>query len=228
MAKDKNSFVLYKDLLHTIEKMPAESAGELFLTILQYVNDLDPNPENLIVNISFEPIRRQLKRDLKKWQKSKKARSDAGKKGMKTRWGADSSGITKDNKAYQTITNDNNVINPITNITVSGSVNGNVNDNVTVIYDAEAEILKNPIWLEKMGVKHHRSLSEVTEILHTYHLYLEEKEQYPRGKKACFSGFEKWLINEKKFNNGSKTNSVSNRHAGAAQLIAIMRKDAGE
>ncbi len=67
MAENKKSFILYCDLIHTIEKMPPEKAGELFVHILKYVNDLEPVTEDLIVNLTFEPIKQQLKRDLKKW-----------------------------------------------------------------------------------------------------------------------------------------------------------------
>ena len=43
MAKDKKSFVLYVDLLHTVEKLTDEEAGRLFKHILEYVNDKDPS-----------------------------------------------------------------------------------------------------------------------------------------------------------------------------------------
>ena len=50
MAENKKSFILYCDLIHTIEKMPNEKAGELFKHILMYVND--KNPETTIqINI---------------------------------------------------------------------------------------------------------------------------------------------------------------------------------
>jgi len=49
MATDKKSFILYCDLIHTIEKMPADKAGELFKHILRYVNDLNPETDDLIV-----------------------------------------------------------------------------------------------------------------------------------------------------------------------------------
>jgi hypothetical protein len=45
MAKNKKSFVLYCDLIHTIEKLSNEQAGELFKHILRYVNDKDPEPK---------------------------------------------------------------------------------------------------------------------------------------------------------------------------------------
>jgi len=42
MAEDKKGFLLYADLIHTIEKMPNDKAGLLFKRILNYVNDLNP------------------------------------------------------------------------------------------------------------------------------------------------------------------------------------------
>lgn len=67
MAKDKKSFLLYADLIHTVDKLPNDKAGELFKHILNYVNDKDPISDDLIINISFEPIKQQLKRDLLKY-----------------------------------------------------------------------------------------------------------------------------------------------------------------
>lgn len=79
MAENKKGFILYADLIHTIEKMPIEKAGELFLHILNYVNDKNPVSEDLIINLTFEPIKQQLKRDLKHWESIRIKRSDAGK-----------------------------------------------------------------------------------------------------------------------------------------------------
>lgn len=68
MAENKKSFLLYCDLIHTIEQMPKDLAGELFLHILKYVNDKSPESENLIINLTFEPIKQSLKRDLIKYE----------------------------------------------------------------------------------------------------------------------------------------------------------------
>ena len=63
MATDKKSFLLYSDIIHTVELMPVEKAGELFKTILRYVNDMNPTVDDLLVALVFEPIKQQLKRD---------------------------------------------------------------------------------------------------------------------------------------------------------------------
>ena len=68
MAKDKKGFILYCDVIHTVEKLTDEQAGKLFKHILKYVNDQDPTPEDIITEIAFEPIKQSLKRDLQKYE----------------------------------------------------------------------------------------------------------------------------------------------------------------
>jgi len=132
MAENKKSFVLYCDLIHTIDKLPDEVAGKLFKLIIDYVNDKNPDPKDMLLSVAFGPIKRQLKRDLKDWEHKKQKRSEAGKKGMQSRWNKNKS-ITKDNNV---ITNDNGVINDIAKITVTDTVTDtvtvNVNDTVTI------------------------------------------------------------------------------------------------
>ena len=71
MAENKKSFLLYCDLIHTVKQMPKEKAGELFMHILEYVNDLEPNTDDLIIQLTFEPIRQSLKRDLEKYERTR-------------------------------------------------------------------------------------------------------------------------------------------------------------
>ena len=101
MADNKKSFLLYCDLLHTVKKLNDEQAGKLFKHVLEYVNDLNPETEDIITDLCFEPIKQSLKRDLRKYESTCKKRSEAGKKGMAKRWAKDN----KDNKCYKPITN---------------------------------------------------------------------------------------------------------------------------
>lgn len=89
MPEIKKGFILYKDLKYTLDKIPNEQAGLLFKHILNYVNGLDPKTEDLIVEISFEPIKQQLKRDLNIWEDKVEARSLSGKEGNLKRWSKD-------------------------------------------------------------------------------------------------------------------------------------------
>lgn len=95
MAKDKNSFVLYCDLIHTVRKLRKEDAGDLFLHILEYVNDNNPTTENPIVDIAFEPIKQSLKRDLKKYEERAERSRENGKKGGRPKKPKKPSGLIK-------------------------------------------------------------------------------------------------------------------------------------
>ena len=84
MAENKKSFVLYADILPSIELLKDHEAGKLFKHILKYVNDEYPkdkqDPDNKMLNLAWQPIKKNLKADLKKWEQHKILRSEAGKK----------------------------------------------------------------------------------------------------------------------------------------------------
>lgn len=85
MAENKKSCIIYADLIHTVRKLPEDKAGKLFMTILAYINDENPVVEDLAVDLVFEPIKQQLKRDLLKWEKTKDRLSGAGKASAEAR-----------------------------------------------------------------------------------------------------------------------------------------------
>lgn len=68
MAKEKKSFILYSDLIHSVDLLTNEQSGKLFKHILEYVNDMNPETDELVIKLAFEPIKQSLKRDLKKFQ----------------------------------------------------------------------------------------------------------------------------------------------------------------
>lgn len=86
MAENKNSFLLYCDLIHTVKKLSDQKAGELFKHILKYVNDENPETNDQIIDLCFEPIKQSLKRDLRKYELIREKKREAGKKGAKKRW----------------------------------------------------------------------------------------------------------------------------------------------
>jgi hypothetical protein len=67
MAENKKSFNLYCDIIHTVQKLTDDQAGKLFKHILLYVTDKDPIPNDIVTEISFEPIKQSLKKDLIKY-----------------------------------------------------------------------------------------------------------------------------------------------------------------
>ena len=110
--KNKKGFILYADINTTVNKLSDEYAGKLFKHILSYVNDEEPTTSDMLLEIAFEPIKQQLKRDLDRWQNTKTKRADAGRLG----------GLAKATNAKQKV--------------AKLAVNVNVNDNVINIYRA--------------------------------------------------------------------------------------------
>lgn len=99
-----------------------EQCGILFKAIFEYVDTGNiPEIEDLAVKLMFSVFKAQINREAEKWKETCRKRSEAGKKGMATRWGDN-----KNNKVKQNITSDNKTKQTITNITD----NDNDNDNI--------------------------------------------------------------------------------------------------
>ena len=139
MAQDKKSFLLYTDLIHTVKKLNEEQAGKLFKHILEYVNDLNPQTDDILLQVCFEPIRQSLKRDLQKYEQIRENKSKAGKKGANKRW--------------QKIADDSTCHKPIAKIAVNDSVSVSVSDNISKdIYRSFAHL--------SMSVEHFAKLQQ--------------------------------------------------------------------
>lgn len=122
MAKDKKSFILYVDQKDLWNKLPDDIAGKLIKHIYSYVSDENPSSDDLMIEIAFEPIKQQLKRDLKLFEEKRVKRSEAGLAGANKRW--------------QEMANDSKRISSIAKI--ADNVNVNVNDNVIYNIDYQA------------------------------------------------------------------------------------------
>ena len=103
----KNVIYFYRDWWDFLEDFNIQQRGEWITYVMKYVNDLDPDyPTDKQVMSCCKIIQNQLDRDLEEWKKTIEKRSEAGKKGMASRWG-NKENITSDNNV---ITNDNTVI----------------------------------------------------------------------------------------------------------------------
>ena len=142
MAENKKSFILYSDLISIVEKLPDEIAGKLFKVILNYVNDKNPVVEDLLLQVAFEPIKLQLKRDLKKFEDKKEKWSEAGKKSAEKR------SKNVENKSTDS-TDVKNVEGGSTDSTVNDNVTVNVNDNVNVIKEKALVPEMQKIWIDR-------------------------------------------------------------------------------
>lgn len=177
MAENKKSFILYADLISVIKKLVEKDrenktnyAGELFLHILEYVNDNNPVPVDFIVEMSFEPIKLQLKRDLVKWVEFREKQSENGKKGGRP------------TKATDKIENPKNPsLNSETQKSLNVTATATVNDTVTV-----NEIKKEDSVVAPQPPK--KSISDLEKEF--YDMLLPFVEKF--GKEMCRKFFNHW------------------------------------
>lgn len=81
MAKDKKAFILYCDLLETFNHLSLTDRGKVITWVLEFVNDKNPKPLPGLLAAVVEPIRLQLKRDLKKYEERAERSRENGKRG---------------------------------------------------------------------------------------------------------------------------------------------------
>ena len=81
MAQGKKSFLLYCDQRGLFDKLPDEYAGRLIKHIFAYVNDENPETDDLVLTMAFEAIKTALKRDLQKYQEFVERQRVNGKSG---------------------------------------------------------------------------------------------------------------------------------------------------
>ena len=161
--ENKKSFILYADIESTVELLSDEDAGRLFRIILAYVNDKDPVVDNKLLQIAFEPIRQQLKRDLKVWKNKKNIRAEAGRKG----------GLAKSSNAKQKLTN--------LAVSVNENVSVNVNDNIYRAFNHLSISQKE--YLKLLEEYKKENIDEVLDSIENYKANKKYKSLYLTAKK---------------------------------------------
>lgn len=93
----KGSFVLYTKINEVVRELSDEQKGRLFQAILDYEETGEVPELDHFTKLAFIPIRQDLDINNEKWEKEKKARSEAGKRGMASRYGrlSETAGETK-------------------------------------------------------------------------------------------------------------------------------------
>ena len=234
MAKNKKSFILYTDIKATVDKLSDEYAGKLFKHILAYVNDENPTTSDLLLEIAFEPVKQQFKRDLQKWEDIKSKRSDAGKASAEKRKQQKQQVLTHVNKRQQTSTN------PTVNVNDNVSVNVSVNDNVInkeknikkekLIYPFDTESFKNSIeiWKQYKQDQHRfrfkTLLSEQAFLKQISKDFNSELEVTEAIEYSMAQGYKGIFKPNKPQNNGSKNKEVHYNEELKRKLISNLSK----
>lgn len=108
--EEKKSFLLFTDRWKEIQMLSDEQCGILFKAIFTYVNTGEPlETDDLALRLLFSFLTAQIDENTRKWEATRQARAEAGKRGMASRWG--------NSKGKQKVTNHNKAIPPITKIT---------------------------------------------------------------------------------------------------------------
>jgi len=79
MAEGKKSFTAYCDWQETFESLPDDKAGKLIKHLFKYVNDENPETNDLLIKAVFAQIKATLKRDLKKWEEKREKNRESAR-----------------------------------------------------------------------------------------------------------------------------------------------------
>ena len=118
----RETILLFTNLKEPLDALTDEQAGKLLKAIFAYQAGEKVNLDGLL-NVVFLQIKQQIDYNNERYEEKTRKLSEAGKKGMQSRWNKDNEVITKDNEV---ITKDKVVIK------VNNKNNLNVNDNVIV------------------------------------------------------------------------------------------------
>jgi len=206
MAQNKKSFVLYADLIKSIDHLTLEEKGMLFQHLLEYVNDLNPILTDRLLITAWKPIELQLKRDLVKFEEVKLKRSDAGKRSAESRAKKseeqNSTNPTSVESVEQTSTNPTDNVNDNDIDNVNDTVINNKND---LFY---LDLVNSEMWLQGCAMNNTPkfNLIQVKEKLLAFKTDLNLKFDYKKNKAEFSSHFINWLNQQK---NEKKTNYIS-------------------
>jgi hypothetical protein len=217
MADDKKGFILYADLLTVVEKLVLKDrlnntnyAGELFYHVLQYVNDLNPIPIDFIIEMSFEPIKLQLKRDLVKWERTIIEKSKAGHLGgLKS---GEARRKQKEANEANASKSKQNEANEAVNVTVSVNDTVNVMNKKTTskfeINEIHSEsLLKNEAEIEAIEYQVKQKIT--VELLKMFNYHLKTEEKFHVSEKEYKKHLRNWITSKPENKNGSNTSEES-------------------
>lgn len=226
MAENKKSFILYADLIHTVRKMSRQKAGELFMIILAYVNDEKPEVKDKIVDLVFEPIKHQLKRDLEKWDEFKRKQAVNGKLGGRPKLGnqrvknpKNPSLFKKTQKSLNVTVNDTVTVNDIKEINKE-------NAEVKLWTQEKNQFINSYQWKENFCREKKIEMSDLEESMIAFIANLELKEEFKDLKELKRHFVNSYNLNLKTSKNGThgKNNAGGDKLGTSAARTAALKK----
>ena len=139
--EEKKSFLLYTDRWKEIQMLSNEQCGILFKAIFTYVNTGERlETDDLTLQVLFSVLTSQIDEGTRRWEATRKARSEAGKKGGAPKGNRNAANKQKqtkqtkqtkqanasENKQRQTKTSKNKQTQTKQAVTVTGTVTGTV------------------------------------------------------------------------------------------------------
>jgi len=106
MAQDKKSIIVYADWQEQFDSLTDEEAGKLIKHFFAYVNDQNPTSDRL-TELMFIPLKKALKRDLRKYESYIDKQKSNGKKGGRPKTQKTQAFLKKPKKADSVNVNDN-------------------------------------------------------------------------------------------------------------------------
>lgn len=113
---------MYSDWESIFSQLEDHEAGILIKHFFSYVNDKNPVLEDRLLKMAFEPMKLQLKRDLIKWEETKKKRAEAGRKGGVKSGEVRSVEANEANASHDDVSQANEADNVNGSVTVNGTV----------------------------------------------------------------------------------------------------------
>lgn len=149
MAENKKTVVIYSDWESIFSQLSDDEAGKLIKHFFSYINDRNPQLDDRLLKIVFEPIKLQLKRDLNKWEETIDKRTKSGslggkKSGETRRLKAELKRLIQEKEANEASASNSK------QIEANEAVNVNVNVNDTVIKNNK---IKKDISVRKLEFK---------------------------------------------------------------------------
>ena len=215
MAEGKKAFILYCDLLHTVDKLTDEQAGDLFKHILKYVNDQHPQPNNFITEIAFEPVKQQLKRDLKQYEQKQAQRIEAGKRSAELREAQRKATTVESRSTPSTVIVTDTAIGtgnvtdtvlhkcnegeekiPALEIEIKTNL---INQNIIPITELENYMISQEVWvsdlarIHKLSPDYETATKKSKEFIHLFVEHLRASNEKGWDKSDCFRYCNNWI-----------------------------------